>query len=123
MVSGPTDAIQRFALELEKQAIPCRLLRTSHAFHSAMMDPMLESFRAHLAKVSLRAPKIPYISNVTGTWITAAEATDPGYWTKHLRNSVRFSRRARRIVPRSRACISGSWPRSSAHFVDPPAPG
>ena len=91
VVSGPTDAIQKFALELEKQAVPCRLLHTSHAFHSAMMDPMLESFRAHLATISLHAPKIPYISNVTGTWITAAEATDPGYWTKHLRNSVRFS--------------------------------
>jgi acyl transferase domain-containing protein/thioesterase domain-containing protein/acyl carrier protein len=91
VVSGPTDAVQKFAAELERRAVPCRLLHTSHAFHSAMMDPMLESFRAHLAKVSLRAPKIPCISNVTGTWITAAEATDPGYWTKHLRNTVRFS--------------------------------
>ena len=91
VVSGPTDAIQKFAGELEKRAVPCRLLHTSHAFHSAMMDPMLESFRAHLARVSLRAPKIPYLSNVTGTWITAAEATDPDYWTKHLRNTVRFS--------------------------------
>jgi acyl transferase domain-containing protein len=91
VVSGPTDAVQKFAGELEKRAVPCRLLHTSHAFHSAMMDPMLESFRAHLARVSLRAPKIPYLSNVTGTWITAAEATDPKYWTKHLRNTVRFS--------------------------------
>ncbi len=91
VVSGPTDAIQKFERELEKRAVPCRLLHTSHAFHSAMMDPMLESFRAELAKISLRAPKIPYLSNVTGTWITAAEATDPGYWTKHLRNTVRFS--------------------------------
>ncbi len=91
VVSGPTDAIQTFARELEKRTVPCRLLHTSHAFHSAMMDPMLGSFRWHLAKVALRAPKIPYISNVTGTWITAAEATDPDYWTKHLRNTVRFS--------------------------------
>ena len=91
VVSGPTDAIQRFAEELEKQGVPCRVLHTSHAFHSAMMDPMLESFRAHLARVSLRAPKIPYLSNVTGTWITAAEATDPDYWTKHVRSTVRFS--------------------------------
>ena len=91
VVSGPTDAIQKFAAELEKREVSCRLLHTSHAFHSAMMDPMLESFRAHLAKVDLRAPKIPYLSNVTGKWITATEATDPGYWTKHLRNTVRFS--------------------------------
>lgn len=91
VVSGPTDAIQKFAGELEKQAVPCRVLHTSHAFHSAMMDPMLGSFRAHLTGVSLRTPKIPYLSNVTGTWITAAEATNPDYWTKHLRNTVRFS--------------------------------
>ena len=91
VVSGPTDAIEKFTRELEKQAVPCRLLHTSHAFHSAMMDPMLEVFHAQLTKVSLRAPKIPYLSNVTGTWITAAEATDPDYWTKHLRNTVRFS--------------------------------
>src|ERR1019366_2715132 len=56
-----------------------------------MMDPMLESFRTHLAKVPLRAPQIPYISNVTGTWITAAEATDPRHWTKDLGNTVGFS--------------------------------
>ena len=91
VVSGPTDAVQEFAGELEKRAISCRLLHTSHAFHSAMMDPMLESFRAHLDQVSLRAPQIPYLSNVTGTWITPGEATDPSYWTNHLRNTVHFS--------------------------------
>ena len=91
VVSGPTDAVQAFARELEKRSVPSRLLHTSHAFHSAMMDPMLDSFRAHLTKVTLREPKIPYISNVTGTWITAGEATSPDYWTKHLRNTVRFS--------------------------------
>ena len=90
-LSGPTDAIQEFARDLEKRNIACRLLHTSHAFHSAMMDPMLEAFHDHLAKVTLRAPRIPYLSNVTGTWITAAEATDPFYWTRHLRNTVRFS--------------------------------
>lgn len=91
VVSGPADEIQRFAGDLEKRAIVCRLLHTSHAFHSAMMDPMLESFHEHLTKVALRAPRIPYLSNVTGAWITAAQATDPFYWTRHLRNTVRFS--------------------------------
>ncbi|MGA3093739.1 MAG: type I polyketide synthase, partial [Terriglobales bacterium] len=91
VLSGPSDAIGRFAHELEKRSVSCRRLHTSHAFHSAMMDPVLESFRAHLAKVSLRAPGIPYLSNVTGTWIRAEEATDPGYWTRHLRHTVHFS--------------------------------
>ena len=91
VVSGPTDAIQQFAQDLEKRGITCRVLQTSHAFHSAMMDPMLDSFRVEIAKLSLHAPKLPYVSNLSGTWITAAEATSPDYWTKHLRNAVRFS--------------------------------
>ncbi len=91
VLSGPTDRIEGFASELQKRNISCRRLHTSHAFHSAMLDPMLEAFHDHLAKVSLCAPKIPYLSNVTGTWITAAEATDPSYWMWHVRNTVRFS--------------------------------
>ena len=92
VVSGPTPAIQKFAATLEKNAVPCRELHTSHAFHSSMMDPMLESFRAEISKIALHPPATPYISNLSGTWITAAEATDPTYWTKHLRNAVQFSR-------------------------------
>ena len=91
VVSGPTEAVQEYAQELAKRGIVGRGLHTSHAFHSAMMDPMLEAFRAEMAQVSLHAPKVPYISNLTGTWITTAQATDPGYWTKHLRQVVQFS--------------------------------
>ena len=91
VISGPTDTIEHFAGKLKERNISCRILHTSHAFHSAMMDPMLESFRGHCAKVNLRAPKIPYVSNVTGTWITPNQAVDPSYWTGHLRNTVRFS--------------------------------
>ena len=60
-------------------------------FTPSMMDPILESFLAQMRRVSLRPPRIPYLSNLTGTWITAAEATDPEYWAQHLRNTVRFS--------------------------------
>ena len=65
-------------------------LRTSHAFHSPMMDPILAEFTALMATVPLRAPGIPFLSNVTGTWITAEQATDPAYWAAHLRQPVRF---------------------------------
>jgi len=92
VVSGPKIPIQEFARSLEQQGIACRALHTSHAFHSTMMDPMLESFRAEIAKVALHAPSVPFVSNLTGTWITPAAATDPTYWTKHLRNAVQFSR-------------------------------
>ena len=91
VVSGPTEEIDAFEKKLESQDIPCRRLHTSHAFHSAMMDPMLEDFRAAVRRVKLSPPRERYLSNLTGTWITAADATDPSYWVMHLRNAVRFS--------------------------------
>ncbi len=91
VVSGPTGAVAAMEESLSKQGVLCRRLQTSHAFHSSMMDSILESFIAQMRRVTLRPPQIPYLSNLTGTWITAAEATDPGYWALHLRNTVRFS--------------------------------
>jgi acyl transferase domain-containing protein/thioesterase domain-containing protein/acyl carrier protein len=91
VVSGPSETIQEYAKNLEHDGILCHVLHTSHAFHSAMMDPILESFAAEMAKVTRYAPKLPYISNLTGTWITPEEATSPEYWAKHLRNAVQFS--------------------------------
>lgn len=91
VVSGPTPAIDQLEKVLETKGVPFRYLRTSHAFHSAMMDPILERFRAFLKKVQLRAPKIPYVSNLTGTWILASESISPEYWVSHLRSAVRFS--------------------------------
>ncbi len=55
-----------------------------------MMDPILDEFTALMATVPLRAPAVPFLSNVTGTWITEAQATDPAYWAAHLRRPVRF---------------------------------
>jgi acyl transferase domain-containing protein/acyl carrier protein len=91
VVSGPTDAVATLERQLTARQIACRRLHTSHAFHSAMMDEILEPFAAYVRHIDLRPPQIPYISNVSGRWITAAEATDPGYWTRHLRQTVRFS--------------------------------
>ncbi len=91
VVSGPPDAIDRLAARLAERSVPCRPLHTSHAFHSPMMEPILEPFAVRLEGVRLSAPEIPFVSNVTGTWITAEEATDPGYWVRHLRAPVRFA--------------------------------
>ncbi|MBW4563380.1 MAG: SDR family NAD(P)-dependent oxidoreductase [Mojavia pulchra JT2-VF2] len=76
---------------LEQQLPESRRLHTSHAFHSQMMEPILEPFIERVKKVKLNPPQTPYISNVTGTWITAAEATNPNYWAQHLRQTVRFA--------------------------------
>ncbi|HEX5715931.1 MAG TPA: beta-ketoacyl synthase N-terminal-like domain-containing protein, partial [Thermoanaerobaculia bacterium] len=88
VVSGPVSAVEAFQAEL---AVEARRLRTSHAFHSSMMDAVLEAFGAEVRKVRLHPPQRPYLSNVTGTWIKADEATDPDYWVRHLRGTVRFS--------------------------------
>ncbi|HEX4497401.1 MAG TPA: amino acid adenylation domain-containing protein, partial [Thermoanaerobaculia bacterium] len=91
VVAGPEAAVTELAALLADRGVRHRRLRTSHAFHSAMMEPAVAPFTAAAARVRLQAPAIPFISNVTGTWITAGEATDPAYWGRHLRNAVRFS--------------------------------
>jgi amino acid adenylation domain-containing protein len=91
VVSGDTDAVEAFRVALEAEGVACRLLHTSHAFHSAMMDPVLDTFRAEVAAVSLSAPRIRIVSTLTGLPLTDEEATSPDYWTRHMRHSVRFS--------------------------------
>ncbi|MEG4999075.1 type I polyketide synthase [Microcoleus sp. B4-D4] len=91
VVSGTTDAVDELEQKLLEKGVECRRLHTSHAFHSQMMEPILEPFTEMVKKVKLNAPKIPYISNVTGNWITATEATNPNYYAQHLRQTVRFA--------------------------------
>lgn len=91
VVSGPAIALDLMIAALGGEGVECRPLHTSHAFHSAMMDPILPEFKAAVAKLSLKAPALPYLSNLTGTWIRPEEATNPDYWVKHLRGTVRYS--------------------------------
>jgi glutamate-1-semialdehyde aminotransferase/acyl carrier protein len=91
VVSGPTPDIDALAEELTRRELGARKLRTSHAFHSSMMDPVVSPFAAAVRGVSLQAPKIRMISTVTGQPLTDAEAQDPMYWALHLRRTVRFS--------------------------------
>ncbi len=89
VVSGPEEGIAR--LEARLAAVETRRLHTSHAFHSATMDPVLEPFAAAVRAACPRPPEVPFVSNVTGTWITDDEATDPAYWARQLRHTVRFA--------------------------------
>ncbi len=91
VVSGAPDAITVLSGKLERAEIKSRLLHTSHAFHSSMMDPVLEAFASKFEGVKLNPPAISFISNLSGTWITDEEATDPAYWTRQLRQPVRFA--------------------------------
>ncbi|HYH79153.1 MAG TPA: KR domain-containing protein, partial [Longimicrobium sp.] len=90
VVSGPHEAVERLRAAMEARGVAARPVRTSHAFHSRMMDPVLDAFRAEAARTPLRPPRIRFLSNLTGRWITDGEATDPGYWVEHLRRTVRF---------------------------------
>ncbi len=91
VVAGPYDQIAALEMRLTEKNVQHRRLHTSHAFHSSMMDPILEPFAVCVSSVKLAPPRIPYISCVTGTWIKDEEATSVEYWTRHFRQPVRFS--------------------------------
>ncbi|MDZ8262383.1 type I polyketide synthase [Nostoc sp. ChiQUE01b] len=101
VVSGSEEAIDQLQQKLQQLGIGCRRLDTSHAFHSQMMSPIIETFMQSLQKVKLNPPKIPFVSNVSGTSITAAEAIDPNYWARHLRQPVRFSQGMSELLEQS----------------------
>ncbi|WP_129590067.1 acyltransferase domain-containing protein, partial [Gloeocapsopsis dulcis] len=101
VVSGLEPAIDDLQQQLQSAGVSCRHLHTSHAFHSHMMDSILEVFTEQVKKINLNYPKIPFISNLTGTWITTSEATNPSYWTKHLRHTVRFATGIAELVKNS----------------------
>ncbi|MCP4154951.1 MAG: acyltransferase domain-containing protein [bacterium] len=91
VVTGPTDAVAAFEKEMRAKRLVCAAVNMAHAVHSPMMEPIRESFENKIKELELNAPQIPYISNLSGQWITAEDATDPAYWGKHLCNTVRFS--------------------------------
>jgi amino acid adenylation domain-containing protein len=90
VLAGPLDAVDRVEEKLKADGALFRRLRTSHAFHSSMMDPMLAEFEAEVAKIPLHAPSQAYVSSFTGTWIRAEQATSPRFWSEQVRNPVRF---------------------------------
>lgn len=90
-VSGPSDVIAVYQKQLDAEGIQCRLLKTSHAFHSAMMEPMTPAFTAEAEMIPTNAPEIPWISTCTGEPVTTETLADPSYWSRQLRQTVRFS--------------------------------
>ncbi len=113
VVSGPKAEVLELQKQLEADQITCRHLHTSHAFHSAMMDPMVEPLREAIAKISLRAPTRPFVSTVTGLPITAEECIDPGYWSQHARATVQFSKAVQTIKAQGFDLFLEAGPRST----------
>lgn len=91
VVSGPVGAIARFEEELGAQDVDVRRVPIDVAAHSPMVESILDEFRAFTETLSLRPPVRRFASNLSGTWITDAEATSPDYWVRHIRETVRFA--------------------------------
>ncbi|TWR25885.1 amino acid adenylation domain-containing protein [Mucilaginibacter pallidiroseus] len=91
VAAGPVNDVNNFIELLNQKGIANRVLQTSHAFHSSMMDGIVGPFEEVVKSIKLNTPVKPIISTITGTWMTEAEATSPQYWAQHLRNTVRFA--------------------------------
>lgn len=91
VIAGATSAVDELEHRLSQRGLACRRLVTSHAFHSYMMDAIAQPFTELVQTLTLHPPQIPYISNVTGTWITTEQAINPNYWARHLCEPVRFA--------------------------------
>lgn len=90
VISGTEVEISKLQEQLAEKEISCLALQTSHAFHSKSMDPALADFRETLERIELNAPELDLVSNQSGKWLTASEATSVDYWVGHLRHSVLF---------------------------------
>ncbi len=90
VLAGPDGEIAAAEARLREGGVVCRRLETTHAFHSRMLEPIVAPLRRLLEGIELSAPAIPLLSDVTGTWFTPEQATDPGYWAEHLCSTVRF---------------------------------
>ena len=91
VASGPRDQIDAFQAKLTQKEIDSTPIRIDVAAHSRMLDPILERFRTACRTIDFHAPTMPFVSNLTGDWITPKQACDPDYWVNHLRSTVRFS--------------------------------
>ena len=113
VVSGETAAIEAFQISLEASGIASRLLHTSHAFHSSMMDPLLSAFRNEVSGTPLQSPGIAIISTLSGTTLSDDEATSPDYWTRHLRGTVRFSTALQQLLGETQHAFLEIGPRTT----------
>lgn len=118
ILSGAPAAIAAVEAALHQRGTARRALRFPHAPHSAMMDPILGEFADHVRAAAPKAPRIPLVSSVTGTWITPAQAEDPHYWASHLRRTVRFAEGLRCVLSNPRQLLIEMGPgRSLSRLV------
>jgi acyl transferase domain-containing protein/acyl carrier protein len=91
VVGGAPEDVDDLAGRLTGRGVSTIRLQTTHAFHSAMMEPAVADLTGISRGIVMNPPRIPYLSNVTGTWVTPEDLGDPGYWARHMRQTVRFA--------------------------------
>jgi len=110
VLSGPVDHMRQVQQALERDGVAVHPLHTSHAFHSRLVDGALPLLQEAMQRIRLNAPAIPYLSNVTGTWIRPQEAQSPEYWCRHLRATVRFSSGLQHLFQNSETILLETGP-------------
>ncbi len=113
VVSGESAVVAEFVRELEANGRSCRRLHLSHAFHSRMMDPIIDRFIERVSRVPRHQARIPFLSNLTGTWITPQQAVSEEYWGRHLRQTVRFADGVRVLLDQSERILLEVGPGSA----------
>jgi acyl transferase domain-containing protein/acyl carrier protein len=98
IVAGSEEAVGGFEKEMKEKRLMAMRLPNAHAMHSHMVEPVLEELGKVAGRFTLSEPKIPCISNAGGTWMSGKEALDPGYWARHLRQTVRFAEGVKELV-------------------------
>jgi acyl transferase domain-containing protein len=98
VVSGAVGPIEALSERLAGRGVEAVRVPVDAAGHSRLLDPTLGAFERRVAGCDLTPPSIPFLSNVTGTWVTDREATDPAYWARQLRSTVRFSDGVRELL-------------------------
>lgn len=98
VAGGPVAELQHLAERLTREGVACQFVQTSHALHTRWMAPAEAPFRELLETVRFLPPQTPYVSNVTGTWVTPEQVTSPDYWVAHLRQPVLFSEGIRTLL-------------------------
>jgi acyl transferase domain-containing protein len=91
VAGGPAEAVEALERRLGERGVSSIRLQTTHAFHTAMMAPAVPAFQELVRTIAMRPPEIPYLSNVTGTWITPEDLAAPDYWPRHMTGTVRFA--------------------------------